>query len=57
MGIQLSDEEQNIVGKEEIAHFSNVFKSCLLLMRQKQYLCSIGLIEHDLQINYGLQII
>ena len=39
-GIKLSDLVENIVGKEEIALTSNfffshnVFKSCLLLMRQ-----------------------
>ena len=37
-GIQLSDWVENIAGKGEIARFSfshNVFKSCLVLMRQK----------------------
>ena len=57
MGIQLSDRIGNIVGRGEIAcyeqekllvmsNFSfshNVFKSCLLLMRQNEYLWSTGL--------------
>ena len=45
MGIQLSDFVENIVEKEEIAgNFShNVFKNCLLLMRQNEYLWSKGL--------------
>ena len=45
--VQLSDRVEilgNIVGKGEIAHYNqfllspNVFKSCLLLMRQNVYL-------------------
>ena len=52
MGIQLrvSDLAENIVGKEEIACyeqfllFSTMFlKSCLLLMRQNEYLWTKGL--------------
>ena len=49
MGIHLSDWVENIVGKEEIAccnhifFFHNVFKSCLLLMHQNEYLWSKGL--------------
>ena len=38
IGIQLSDSVENIVGKDE-----NVFKSCLLLMHQNEYLWSNGL--------------
>ena len=52
MGIQLSDRVENIVGKEEIAHYvtsnfffsHNVFKNCLLLIHQNEYLWSKGLI-------------
>ena len=49
MGIQLSDWVENIVGKGEIARKSNfffsqnVFKSCLLLIRQNESLWSKGL--------------
>ena len=49
MGIQLSDWVENIVRKGEIAcykqfsFFHNVFKSCLLLMHQNEYLWSKGL--------------
>ena len=49
MGIQLSDRVENIVGKEEIAHYEqfvfsrNVLKTCLLLMRQNEYLWTKGL--------------
>ena len=42
MGIQLSDLVENIVGKEEIARY-DAFKSCLLLMRQNEYLWTKGL--------------
>ena len=55
MGIQLSDGVKNIVGKEEIAGHKqfllahNVFKSCLLLMRQNEYLCSKGLSINSLE--------
>ena len=42
-GVQLSDVVENFVGKREIAHY-NVFKSCLLLMHQNEYLRSKGLI-------------
>ena len=44
MGIQFSDRVENIVRKEEIAHYEqclhshNVFKSCLLLIRQNEYI-------------------
>ena len=44
MGKQLSDCVENIVGKGEIAH-QNDFKSCLLLMRQNEYLWSKELTE------------
>ena len=49
MGIQLPDWVENIVGKGEITHneqfllFHNVFKSCLLLMHQNEYLWNKGL--------------
>ena len=52
MGMQLSDRVKNIVGKGEIAltsNFSfsyNVFKSCLLLIRQNEYRWSKGLKLH-----------
>ena len=48
-GVQLSDQVEKIVGKAEIAFMSNfffshnVFKSCLLLMHQNEYLRSKGL--------------
>ena len=52
-GVQLSHSVENIVGKEEIACYEqflffshNVFKSCLLLMRQNKYLCHKGLREN-----------
>ena len=57
MEIRVSDREENIVGKGEIAcceHFSfsrNVFKSCLLLMRQNEYLWSKGLKSINLNDN------
>ena len=39
MGIHLSDLVKNIVGKEEIARYKhNVFKNCLWLMCQNEYL-------------------
>ena len=51
IGIQLTDWVENIAGKEEIAPYNkflffshNVFKSCLLLLRQNEYLWSKGLI-------------
>ena len=53
MGIQSSDWVENIVEKGEIARYKNfslshdVFKSCLLLMRQNEYLRSKGLIQKD----------
>ena len=56
MGIQLPDSVENIVGKEEIARHEqfffchNVFKNCLLLMRQNEYLWSSGLIDHSSSI-------
>ena len=46
MGIQFSDWEENIVGKGEIARYEQfsfsyyVFKRCLLLMREIEYLWS-----------------
>ena len=49
MGIHLFDKVENIVGKVKllvISNFSfsyNVFKSCLLLMCQYEYLWSKGL--------------
>ena len=50
MEIELSDGVENIVGKGEIARYTSnfsfahyVFKSCLLLMRQNEYLWSKGL--------------
>ena len=49
MGIQLSDWVENIVGRGEIARyeqfllFDNVFKSCLLWIRQSEYQWSKGL--------------
>ena len=49
MGIRLSDWVENIVGKGEIARYEqfllshNVFKSCLLLIRQNEYLWSKGI--------------
>ena len=48
MGKQLPDGVENIVGKGEMAryeHFfsNNIFKSCLLLMRQNEYLWRKGL--------------
>ena len=53
MGIQLSDGVEKNVEKGVIArygHFlslNNVFKSCLLLMRQNEYLWSKGLRLQD----------
>ena len=51
-GVQLSDRVENIMGKKkEIAHYEqfllshNVFKSCLLLMRQNVSLWSKGFID------------
>ena len=53
MGIQLLDWVENIVEKGELAHYKqfqskfsfshNVFKTCLLLMCQNEYLKSRGL--------------
>ena len=49
MWIQLSDLVENTVGNGEIACYEqflsshNVYKSCLLLMRQNEYLWSKGL--------------
>ena len=49
MGKQISDWVENIVGKGEIAPMhifsfsNNVFKSCLLLMDQNEYLWTKGL--------------
>ena len=48
MGIQLSDLVEEIVEKGEIVvmsdfSFHSVFKSCLLLMRQNEYLWSKAL--------------
>ena len=52
IGIQLSDSVENIVGKGEIARYEqflsfphNVFKSCLLMMGQNEYLWSKGLTD------------
>ena len=49
MGIQISDSEEKSVGKGEIAPYEqfltfshNVFKSCLLLLCQNEYLWSKG---------------
>ena len=48
-GVQLYDCIEKIVGKEEIAHYEQFllspqcFQSCLLLMRQNEYLWSKGL--------------
>ena len=42
-GDTISDLAENIVGREEIAHYENVFNSCLLLMRQNEYLLRKGL--------------
>ena len=42
MGIQFSDWVENIVGKGEISY--NIFKSCLVLIRQNEYLWSKGLV-------------
>ena len=53
MGIKLSDWVQNIVEKEKLlvtSNFSfsrNVFISCLLLMRQNEFLRSKGLNDPD----------
>ena len=54
MGIQLSDRIENIVGKGEncslraISPFpTNVFISCLLVMRQNEYLYSKGLSSRE----------
>ena len=49
MGILLSDLVENIVGKEEIAHyeqfllFPQCFQKMSVLMRQNEYLWSKGL--------------
>ena len=49
MGIKLSDQIENIVGKGEIAGYDqfpfshNVFESCPLLMRQHEYIWITGL--------------
>ena len=44
MEIQLSDWAENIVGKRAISSFPTMFsKSCLLLIRQNEYLWSKGL--------------
>ena len=51
MGIQLSDRVENIMRKGEVARESNfsfsrnVFKSCLLLICQNEYLWSKGLTD------------
>ena len=49
MGMQLSDCVENIVGKEEITLYKqfllDVFKGCLLLTCQNEYLWSKGLIQ------------
>ena len=51
MGIQLSDCVENIVEKQEIAHYEqfsfshNVLKSCLMVMHQNEYLWSKGTIR------------
>ena len=53
MGIQLSDGVEKNVEKGVIPRyghflsFNNVFKSCLLLMRQNEYLWSKGLRLQD----------
>ena len=49
MEVQISDRVENIVGKGEIACYKSfscyVFKSCLLLKLQNEYLWSKGLMD------------
>ena len=55
MGIQLTAWVENIMGKGEIAcyeqflFYHNVFKSCLVLMRQNKYLWSEGLNQNSIK--------